>query len=143
MSPYSTLDYPVWVERTVRVIRAVMYLFAAGAGAGALVFTPASVKPEAFIIVGSMLVFGFLCAIGTATSHYILEWISLFFLMAGVSTYTVAIWISTLASPKSTAGACTITVLLLLMFLRLLELTVYWLRNVQAARMALELGHDD
>lgn len=139
MSPFIIHEYPKWAERTVRVARIASYAFAALTGVGAVIFTPSSLKPETFIIVGSMAVFGLVCMVASSLKMYVLEWIALFFLTAGISTYVAAIWVSALSNNKAVAGASIFTVLVLLMFIRLVDLTVFWLRNVRAAKLRQEL----
>lgn len=123
--------------------RILSYFFCALAGAAALFITPASLRPEMYIIVGSMLVFGLICMVATILKRYIVEWISMFFLAAGTSTYVTAVWISSISNPKALAGASVFTVLILLMVIRILDLTVYWRRNVRTAKVSVEvLGND-
>lgn len=143
MSPFIIHEYPRWAERAVRFIRILGYAFAANTGAGALIYTPASLKPEMYIIVGSMLVFGLVCLVSAIMKRYIVEWIALFFLTAGTSIYVAAVWVSAISNPKTTAGASIFSFLVCLMAIRIIDLTVYWRRNVKTAELQEELGTHD
>ena len=135
-------EYPLWAERTVWALRVFGYGFAANTGAAALIYTPASLKPEMYVIVGSMLVFGLVCMVSALTKRYIIEWVSLFFLTGGISTYVCAMWASTLINQKAIGAASVFTFLVLLMLVRVIDLTVYWRRNVQAAKLQEVLNGD-
>ena len=137
--PIIIHEYPKWAERSVRAARIASYAFCTLTGVAAILFTPASLKPETYIIVGSMALFGLVCLVGTSLKMYVLEWVSLFFLTAGTLTYVAAIWVSALGSLRFVAGASIFTVLVLLMFIRLIDLTVFWLRNARATRLHQEL----
>ena len=139
MSPFVIHEYPKWAERAIRVARIMSYAFSALTGVAALLLTPNSLKPEMYIIVGSMAVFGLVCMVASITKRYVLEWVSLFFLTAGITTYVAAVWVSAIYNAKAIAGASIFTVLVLLMCIRLVDLTVFWLRNVRAAKLRLEL----
>jgi hypothetical protein len=143
MSPFIIHEYPKWAERTIRSARIASYAFATLTGLAAILFTPTSLKPEAYIIVGSMALFGMICMVASSLKMYVLEWVSLFFLTAGISTYVAAIWVSSLSNIKVVAGASIFTVLVLLMLIRLVDLTVFWLRNVRAAKLRQELPDHD
>lgn len=142
MSPFLIHSYPKWAEVIIRTLRIGSYALAANTGLAALLFTPSSLKPEMFVIVGSMLLFGTLCAVASALKRYVIEWVSLFFLAGGISVYTSAVWISAIANPKAVAGASIFTVLIFLMLIRAVDLTVYWLRNVRAVKQEQRLGND-
>ena len=135
MSPFVIHGYPKWADITVWILRTLSYAFCTLTGAAALFFTPASLKPQTFVIVGSMLVFGLVCMIATALKRFVVEWVSLFFLAAGISMYVASVWISAINNNKVIAGASIFTVLILLMFIRIIELTVFWQRNVRAAKL--------
>lgn len=124
-----------------------MYGMAIVFGVGAILFTPVSLAhgPSVWtvVIVGSMLVFGFACLIGTLLKNYIVEWVSLFFLTAGLSSYVLTVWVSAVESPNKIAGSSMLTMLVLSLAIRLVDLTVYWLKNVKAAKLARDLGNDD
>lgn len=137
--PIIIHEYPKWAERAVRTARIASYAFCALTGLAAIIFTPTSLKAESYIIVGSMALFGLICLVGSSLKMYILEWVSLFFLTAGTLTYVAAIWVSALSSSKVVAGASIFTVLVLLMFIRLIDLTVFWLKNERATQMHQEL----
>jgi hypothetical protein len=143
MSPFVIHEYPKWAERTVRFARIASYGFCALTGLSAVFFTPNSLKAETYIIVGTMAVFGLICMVASITKRYVLEWVSLFFLTAGISTYVAAIWVSSIGNEKYVAGASIFTVLVLLMLIRVVDLTVFWLRNVRAAKLRLELPSDN
>lgn len=143
MSPFIIHEYPRWAEATVRAARIGSYAFSALTGFAALFLTPSSLKPETFIIVGSMALFGLICMVASILKMYVLEWVCLFFLAAGISTYVAAIWVLAVANPKSVAGASIFTVLVLLMLIRLVDLTVFWMRNVRAVKLRQELSDDD
>lgn len=138
-----TVEYPPWAEHAIWMTRSASYAFAALTGVGALLFTPASLKSESYIIVGTMLVFGIICFLASVFKRYIVEWISLFFLTGGISIYVTAVWISAIGKPMAIAGASIFTVLVLLMVVRLIELTVFWRRNVKTAKLSQELGCDN
>ena len=137
--PIIIHEYPKWAERSVRAARIGSYAFCAITGLAAIFLTPSSLKPEVYVIVGSMAIFGLICFAATTLKMYVLEWVSLFFLTAGTLTYVAAIWISTLSNTKAVAGASIFTVLILLMFIRLVDLTVFWLRNARATRLQQEI----
>lgn len=132
---HAIIDYPPWAEVAVWITRSVSYLFAALTGLAALVLTPLALKSESYVIVGSMLVFGLVCLYSSLTRHYIIEWISLFFLTGGISLYVASVWATTLEKPTAIAGASVFTVLVLLMGVRLIDLTVFWMQNVMTARV--------
>lgn len=139
MSPFIIHEYPKWAERTVRSARIASYAFSALTGLAAIFLTPNSLKAETYIIVGSMALFGLICMVSSIVKMYVLEWVSLFFLTAGISTYVAAVWISSIGNSKYIAGASIFTVLVLLMLIRLVDLTVFWLRNARAAKLQKEL----
>ena len=143
MSPFIIHEYPKWAEHTVRLARILSYAFCALTGFSAVIFTPASLRPETYIIVGTMAIFGLICMGASITKRYVLEWVSLFFLNAGISSYVAAIWVSSISNEKYIAGASIFTVLVLLMLIRLVDLTVFWLRNVRAAKLRQELPDVD
>lgn len=142
MSPFIIHEYPKWAERTVRGARIASYAFATLTGVAAVLFTPTSLKPEMYIIVGSMALFGLICTVASIGKFYVMEWVSLFFLTAGISSYVAAVWIAALSNVKFIAGASVFTFLVLLTLIRLVDLTVFWLRNVRAAKLRQELPHD-
>jgi hypothetical protein len=143
MSPFVIHGYPKWADITVWILRTLSYAFCTLTGAAALLFTPASLKPEAYVIVGSMLAFGLVCMVATLFKRFIVEWVFLFFLTAGTSMYVASVWITALNNNKVIAGASIFTVLILLMFIRIIELTVFWQRNARAARLQQGLSHAD
>lgn len=143
MSPFIIHEYPKWAERVVRFARISSYAFCAITGITAILFTPSSLKPETFIIVGTMALFGLICMVASIWKMYVVEWVSLFFLSAGISTYVAAVWVSSLGNSKYIAGASIFTVLVLLMLIRLVDLTVFWMKNARAARLSQELPDHD
>lgn len=143
MSPFIIHEYPKWAERTVRLARIASYAFCTVTGFAAIFLTPNSLKPETFAIVGTMALFGLVCTVASALKRYVLEWVSLFFLAAGITSYVAAVWLSALSNPKAIAGASIFTVLVLLMLIRLVDLTVFWMKNVRAAKLRQELSDDD
>lgn len=143
MSPFVIHGYPKWADVTVWILRTLSYAFCMLTGAAAILFTPLSLKYETYPIVGSMLVFGLVCAVATAFKRFIIEWVSLFFLTAGISMYVAAVWVSALSNSKAVAGASIFTVLVILMLVRIVELTVFWQRNVRAAKLQAVLSHAD
>lgn len=143
MSPFIVHDYPKWAEVSIRVGRILGYAFATVTGLSAIIFTPNSLKPEMYGIVGSMVVFGLVCMIAALGKRFIMEWVSLFFLTAGVSTYVAAMWVGSLSNVKYIGAASIFTFLILLMAIRLIDLTVYWQKNLQAAKLSKALGYDD
>lgn len=143
MSPYTIHDYPAWAAFLVRVARTALYTCSVSTGACAIIFTPASLqKAGAGVIVGSMLIFGLVCLVGVLWQKYIIEWISLFFLSAGMSIYVAAVWISSINRPEVIAGASMFTMLVLFLIIRLIDLTVYWLRNFTAAKLNREMSNE-
>jgi hypothetical protein len=140
--PIIIHEYPKWAERSVRLARIGSYAFCALTGIAAIFITPNSLKPEIYPLVGSMAVFGLICFGATVMKMYVIEWISMFFLTAGTLTYVAAIWITALNNTRAIAGASIFTVLILLMFIRLVDLTVFWMRNVRASRLEQELSDD-
>lgn len=142
MTTFAIHAYPKWAEVTVWILRTSSYAFCMYTGAAALLFTPLSIKPEAYAIVGSMLGFGLVCMVAAIFKRYIVEWVSLFFLAGGISMYVAAVWISAVNNNKVIAGASIFTVLLILMLIRIVELTVFWQRNVRAAKLQQVLNAD-
>lgn len=140
--PFIIHEYPRWAERTIRIMRIASYAFCALTGLAVVFLTPASLKPELYIIVASMAIFGLICLVATTLKMYVMEWVSLFFLTAGTLTYVAAIWVSSLFNPKFVAGASIFTVLVLLMLIRVIDLTVFWLRNVRATKLQKGLSND-
>lgn len=143
MSPYEAIhDYPRWAEIAVRTTRILGYAFAAMTGLAAVIFTPASITPATIVIVASMGVFGLLCLAGSLFQKYIIEWISLFFLTGGICVYVMGIWITAFSNTRVIAAASMFTFLVLLLSVRLIDLTVYWWKNVKAASIVKELSDD-
>ena len=143
MSPFIIHEYPKWAERTMRALRIASYAFCTLTGVAAIFLTPSSLRAEMYVIVGSMALFGLICTVASVMKRYVLEWVSLFFLSAGITSYVAAVWLSALGNNKLIAGASIFTVLVLLMLIRLVDLTVFWLKNVRAAKLRQELSDDD
>lgn len=143
MSPFIIHEYPKWAERTMRVLRISSYAFCTLTGVAAIFLTPSSLKAEMFVIVGSMALFGLVCTVASVMKRYVVEWVSLFFLAAGITSYVAAVWLSAMSNPKAIAGASIFTVLVLLMLIRLVDLTVFWMKNVRAVKLRQELPDHD
>lgn len=143
MSPYRISEYPHWAEITVRTLRVLMYSMSVLTGVAAFFFTPNSMSPIAFLIVTLMLVFGLACLVGTLIMNYIVEWISLFFLTGGLSFYVLSVWFTALSTPTRLAGSFVLSMLILALTIRIIDLTVYWVKNVRAARIARDMDIDD
>lgn len=139
MSPFAVQNYPLWAVIAVRISRISGYVFAVLTGVGAVVFTPASVTPATYVIVGSLAFFGFVCLIGAIWQKYVWEWVSLFFLTGGISAYVVGMWLQVAGNHKYVASASIFTMLVMLLIVRLIDLTVYWLKNVRAAQLSKEI----
>lgn len=124
-----------------------MYAAAATAGFGALFLTPPSLNPEsaasAFWIGSSLLIFGGVCLIGALLQRWVIEWLSLYFLAGALGVYAVAVISQILAGGvEKVALAGMMLMLFFSLLIRLIDLTVYWVKNVKAAqRKAHE--HDD
>lgn len=143
MSPYRISEYPHWAEVTVRTLRVLMYSMSVLTGVAALLFTPASMTVAAYLIVVLMLVFGLACLVGTLIMNYIVEWVSLWFLTGGLSLYVLSVWATAFSAPTKIAGSSVLTMLILALMIRTVDLTVYWMKNVRAARIALDMESAD
>jgi len=141
--PFALQNYPAWAVTWIRVARMLSYAFATLTGIAASVFTPASITPQTIVIISTMAVFGLVCLVGTTLQKYVVEWISLFFLTAGISVYVMGLWIGSLSSTGYIAAASLFSMLVLLLVVRLIELTVYWLKIVRVAVIQKELADDD
>jgi hypothetical protein len=141
--PFAVQNYPAWAVFWVRIARMLSYAFAAITGVSAVLFTPASITPQTIVIIATMGVFGLVCLVGTTIQNYVMEWISLFFLTAGISVYVAGLWVGALSSTKYIAAASLFTMLVLLLVVRLIDLTVYWLKIVKVAVISKELEDDD
>ena len=143
MSPYRITEYPHWAEVTVRTLRVLMYSMSVLTGVAAILFTPRSMTPAAWFIITAMLIFGLACLVGTLIQHYVIEWVSLFFLTAGLSLYVVSVWFTAFSAPTRIAGSAVLSMLIFALSIRLVDLTVYWLKNVRAAKIARDMDSDD
>lgn len=139
MSPFAVQNYPLWAVIAVRTARILGYAFAALTGIAAILITPNSVTPATYVIVGSLAIFGFVCLVGAIWQKYVWEWISLFFLTGGITVYVVGVWLQAGTNPKVIAGASVFTMLVMLLIVRLIDLTVYWVKNVRAAALSQEI----
>lgn len=140
---FAIQNYPAWAVTWVRICRMLSYAFATITGGAAVVFTPASITPQTIVIISTMAIFGLVCLIGTTVQHYVVEWISLFFLSAGISVYVAGLWVSSFDNTKYIAAASLFTMLVLLLVVRLIDLTVYWLKIVRVAVIQKEIDDDD
>jgi hypothetical protein len=141
--PFAIQNYPAWAITWVRISRMLSYAFATMTGVAAVVFTPASITPQTVVIISTMAIFGLVCLIGTTIQNYVVEWISLFFLTAGISVYMAGLWVGAVSNTKYIAAASLFTMLVLLLVVRLVDLTVYWLKIVKVAVIQKELADDD
>jgi len=141
--PFAIQNYPEWAVTWVRISRMLSYAFATITGVAAVVFTPASITPQTIVIISTMAIFGLVCLIGTTLQKYVVEWISLFFLTAGIVVYAAGLWVGALGNLKYVAAASLFTMLVLLLVVRLIDLTVYWLKIVKVAVIQKELEDDD
>jgi len=141
--PYTMQSHPHWAQVAVRTCRVLAYAASTVAGLAVFIFsTPAlASNPAVYVIAGSMMLFGLICLVGTLMLNYIVEWISLFFLCAGLSYYVASVWITVFGAPSKIAGTSALTMLVLFLAIRAIDLTVYWLKNVRVAQMAKDLGN--
>ena len=137
-------SHPHWAQVAIRTCRVLAYASSVVTGLAAFMFTTPSVgaSPALYIIAGSMLLFGLVCLVGTLMLNYIIEWIALFFLCAGLSYYVISIWFTVAGQPNKIAGTACLTMLLFFLAIRAIDLTVYWLKNVRVARMQKDMGND-
>jgi hypothetical protein len=126
----------------VRIARILGYAFAALTGIAAILFTPASITPATIIIIATMAIFGLVCLVGTLWQQYVVEWISLFFLAGGMSVYVGGLWIGALSNSKYITIASVMTMLIMLLIVRLVDLTVYWLKIVKVAVISKDMEND-
>lgn len=120
-----------------------MYSMSVLTGVAAFIFTPASMAVGVYLIVGAMLLFGLACLVGTLIQNYIIEWVSLFFLTGGLSLYVLSVWFSAFNAPAKMAGSFVLTMLILALTIRIVDLTVYWTKNVRAARIVRDMESAD
>lgn len=140
--PFAVQNYPTWAVVVVRTARILAYAFASLTGVAAVLFTPASITPASVVIIATMAIFGAVCLVGTLIQKYVVEWISLFFLAGGITVYVAGLWIGALSSTKYIAAASVLTMLVLLLIVRLIDLTVYWLKIVRVAVISRGLDVD-
>lgn len=140
--PFAVQNYPKWAQIAARTARILAYAFAALTGIAAVLFTPASITPQTIVIIASLAFFGLVCLVGTLWQQYVVEWISLFFLAGGIVVYVTGLWIKALGDTKYISGSSIFTMLVLLLIVRLIDLTVYWLKNVKMAALSRELEDD-
>lgn len=139
--PFAVQNYPKWAQVTVRTSRILAYAFASLTGIAAVLFTPASVTPQTIVIISTLAFFGLVCLVGTVWQQYVVEWISLFFLSAGIAVYVAGLWVKALGDVKYISVSSIFSMLLLLLVIRIVDLTVYWLKNVKMA--AISRGIED
>lgn len=139
--PFAVQNYPKWAQIAARTARILSYAFASLTGVAAVLFTPASITPSTIIIISTLAFFGLVCLVGTLWQQYVVEWISLFFLAAGIAVYVTGLWVKALGDVKYISTASIFTMLLLLLVIRIVDLTVYWLKNVKMA--AISRGIED
>lgn len=120
-----------------------MYSMSVLTAVAAFMFTSASMSVAVYPIVAAMFVFGLACLVGTLIQNYIIEWVSLFFLTGGLSLYVVSVWFAAFTAPTKLAGSFVLTMLILALTIRIIDLTVYWAKNVRAARIARDMDSAD
>jgi hypothetical protein len=140
--PFAVQNYPQWAVVAVRTARILAYAFATLTGVAAVLFTPSSITPSRIAIIATMAVFGLVCLVGTLLQKYVIEWISLFFLAGGITVYVAGLWIGALTNIRYVTIASVLSMLVLLLIVRLIDLTVYWLKNVRIAVLSRGLDVD-
>lgn len=141
--PYTVREHPHWAQVAIRTARVLAYASSVVSGVAAFLFSTIVVtSPTAFIMVCSMAVFGLACLVATLLLNYIIEWISLFFLCAGFSCYVISAWVAATTQPNRIAGTAALTMLLMFLSIRVIDLTVYWLKNVHVARLTKGIRND-
>lgn len=140
--PFAVQNYPTWAQITVRTARILAYAFASMTGIAAVLFTPASITPQTIVIISTMALFGLVCLVGTLWQQYVVEWVSLFFLVAGIVVYVTGLWIKSVGDTKYISASSFMTMLVFLLVVRLIDLTVYWLKNVKMAAISKGLEDD-
>lgn len=140
--PFAVQNYPKWAQIAVRTARILGYAFASLTGVAAVLFTPASITPQTIVIISTMAIFGLVCLVGTLWQQYVVEWVSLFFLAGGIVVYVTGLWLKAIGDVKYISAASVFTMLVLLLVVRLLDLTVYWLKNVRMAAISKGLADD-
>jgi hypothetical protein len=140
--PFAVQNYPKWAVIAVRTARILSYAFASLTGVAVVLFTPASITPSTIVIISTLAIFGLVCLIATLWQQYVWEWISLYFLAAGISVYVVGLWVKALGDVKYISAASIFTMLLFLLVVRIVDLTVYWLKNVKMAALSRDLEDD-
>lgn len=141
--PFVIHEYPKWAEHTVRIMRIAAYAFACLTGLAVIILAPSKFTPDLYVIVSSMAVFGLICTVAAILKMYVLEWVSLFFLTAGILIYVATVWALVFVNIQYLASASIFMVLVLFMCIRLVDLTVFWLRNVRATKLQKELSDHD
>lgn len=119
-----------------------MYSMSVMTGVAAYFFPSATMSPVGLLVVTVMLIFGLACLVGSLIMNYIIEWVSLFFLTGGLSFYVLSVWFSAFDRPTRLAGSFILSMLVIALTIRILDLTVYWVKNVRAARIARDLDSD-
>jgi len=124
----------------VRVLRLFQYGGAMLCGAGLILLpSPAVSSATSLALNGAMgivlLVAGTVCLIGSALQRWVWEWVSLFFVSGAIGVYTVIICAAALHNPARIAGAGALLILFFALTIRLVDLTVYWIKNVRTAKI--------
>lgn len=139
MSPYRISEYPHWAEIVLRTLRVLMYSMSVLTGVAAFLFPSSSMTAIGAAVVTFMLICGLGCLVGTMLMNWMIEWISLWFLTGSMSFYVLSVWFSAFAQPTRLAGTFVLTMLILSLMIRITDLTVYWVKNVRAARIARDM----
>lgn len=140
--PFAVQNYPQWAVLVTRTARILGYAFASLTGIAAVLFTPASITPATIVIISTMAFFGLVCLVGTLWQQYVVEWVALFFLTGGITVYVTGLWMGAVGNSKYVAVASIFTMLILLLVVRLVDLTVYWMKIVKVAAISKDLEDD-
>jgi hypothetical protein len=132
----------------LRVIRLLQYGSAVMAGAALVLVSSPSVNSVSTIALNNvlgcvLLVAGTICLIGAAMQRWIWEWVALFFVSGAIGVYTVAICAAAVGNNARLAGAGAILMLFFALAIRLVDLTVYWIKNVRTAKIKRNMEDDD
>lgn len=132
----------------VRVARLLQYGGAILAGAALILVSSPSVNKvssgELNALLGCvLLVSGTVCLIGSSLQRWIWEWVSLFFVAGCIGVYTVALCTAAFHDSARIAGAGAILMLFFALTIRLVDLTVYWIKNVRTAKIKKVMEDDN
>lgn len=135
--PYTLA--PPWAHRTLYAVRTGAYTSGFVAGLGALVFTPTSISDALSVGVtdtwGVMAMAGAVLALyGSMRERYRWEAAGLPLLGAGMLVYAYTVWSLIPDVPTRLAQAGTISMALLLLLIRMIDLLLVWLRALRDAR---------